>query len=117
MGWKQDFPVRYLLVGEDIGDEEEGVLWGRCAEVEGLFVDPPPLSREILTLRGCPRESLLAQAVTDSAQPVRLLGNGTLSIEPTDPSNGGPFRIWDLEDAAVLAGGPRPAIPSAWTSS
>ncbi|MEU6343368.1 hypothetical protein ABZ883_20795 [Streptomyces sp. NPDC046977] len=111
VGWKRDFPVRYLLVQGDIGDEEEGVLWGRCAEAEGLFVDPPPPSREVLTLRGCPRESLLAQAVTDSAQPARLLGNGTLSIEPTDPAGGGPFRIWDLEDAAVLAHWPTPGDP------
>lgn len=108
MGWERDFPVRYLLVQGDTGDEEEGVLWGRCAEVEGLFMDPPLLPREVLTLRGCPRESLLVQAVTASAEPVRLLGDGTLSIEPVDPSNDGPFRFWDLEDTAVLAQWPTP---------
>ncbi|MFI5648294.1 hypothetical protein [Kitasatospora sp. NPDC051705] len=84
-GWEQDFPVRYLLVREDIHGREEDVLWGRCAEVEGLFMDPPPLPREVLTLRGCPRESLLVQAVTDSTEPVRLLRDGILSIEPVDP--------------------------------
>ncbi|GAA1222890.1 hypothetical protein GCM10009665_11410 [Kitasatospora nipponensis] len=109
-GWERDFPVRYLLVRED-SDGEEGVLWGRCAEVEGLFMDPPPLPREVLTLRGCPRESLLVQAVVAGAEPVRLLGDGMLSIEPVDPSNDGPARFWDLEDTAVLAQWPTPGDP------
>ncbi|MFF0413400.1 barstar family protein [Kitasatospora sp. NPDC004745] len=110
-GWEQDFPVRYLLVREDIHGREEDVLWGRCAEVEGLFMDPPPLPREVLTLRGCPRESLLVQAVTDSTEPVRLLRDGMLSIEPVDPSNDRPARFWDLEDTAVLARWPTPGDP------
>ncbi|MEV7121113.1 barstar family protein [Kitasatospora griseola] len=74
-------------------------------------MDPPPLPREVLTLRGCPRESLLVQAVADSAEPVRLLGDGMLSIEPVDPSNDGPARFWDLEDTAVLAQWPTPGDP------
>ncbi|MFJ5834951.1 hypothetical protein [Streptomyces sp. NPDC093089] len=100
--WERDFPVRYLLVQEDLGDEDD-VLWGRCADVEGLFMDPPPLPREVLTLRGCPRESVLAQAVADTGERTRLLGDGTLSLEPADPSVDGPPWFWDLEDAAVLA--------------
>ncbi|MFF4340565.1 barstar family protein [Kitasatospora sp. NPDC001540] len=108
--WERDFPVRYLLVREDV-HEEEDVLWGRCAEAEGLFADPPPLPREVLTLRGCPRESLLVRRVTDSAGPVRLLGDGMLSIEPVDPSNDGPHRLWDLEDTTVLAQWPTPGDP------
>ncbi|MGW1726412.1 barstar family protein [Streptomyces sp. NPDC002306] len=111
--WGRDFPVRYLLVKDDLDDKEPAVPWGRCAEVEGLFMDPPPLPREVLTLRGCPRESLLAQAVTRTAEPVRLLGDGTISIEPTDPSNEGPFPFWswDLENTAVLAHWPTPGEP------
>ncbi|CAM5468517.1 hypothetical protein SAVIM40S_07163 [Streptomyces avidinii] len=111
MGWERYFPIRYLLVREDIGGEEKGVLWGRCAEVEGLFIDAPPLPREVLTLRGCPRESLLVQAVADSAEPVRLLADGMLSIEPVDHSNDGPARFWDLEDTTVLAHWPTPGDP------
>ncbi|MFE4633545.1 barstar family protein [Streptomyces sp. NPDC056773] len=114
VGWERDFPVRYLLVRDDISGEEEAVLWGRCAEVEGLFMDVPPLPREVLTLRGCPRESLLVQAVADSAEPVRLLGDGMLSIEPVDPSNDGPARFWDLEDTTVLAHWPTPGDPGRW---
>ncbi|MFD9005068.1 barstar family protein [Streptomyces sp. NPDC059582] len=96
---------------EDIDDEEADVPWGRCAEVEGLFMDPPPLPRAVLTLRGCLRESLLAQAVAGTAEPVRLLGDGLISIESTDPSNDGPLRFWDLEDAAALAHWPTPGDP------
>ncbi|MFC1410310.1 barstar family protein [Streptacidiphilus sp. N1-12] len=111
VGWEGDFLVRYLLVQEDTGDEEGDVLWGRCAEVEGLFADAPALPREVLTLRGCPRESLLVQAVTADLEPVRLLGNGMLSIEPADPASGGPALFWDLEDTAVLAQRPTPGDP------
>src|SRR5262249_35719812 len=96
IGWGRDFPVRYLLVREyyDDNGEQAGELWGRCAEVEGLFMDPPPLPREVLTLRGCPRNSTLAQAVTRSVDPVRLLGDGQVVIHPADPSNDGPTRFW-----------------------
>ncbi|WP_371476489.1 hypothetical protein [Kitasatospora sp. NBC_00315] len=76
-----------------------------------FFLDPPPLPREVLTLCGCPRESLLVQAVAAGAEAVRLLGDGMLSIEPVDPSNDGPARFWDLEDTAVLARWPTPGDP------
>ncbi len=111
MGWNRDFPVRFLLAREDTSGEEEDVLWGRCAEVEGLFMDSPPLPREILTLHGCPRESQLVQAVADSNEPVRLLGDGMLSIEPVYPSNDGPAGFWDLEDTVVLAQWPTSGDP------
>ncbi|ROR46935.1 barstar (barnase inhibitor) [Kitasatospora cineracea] len=107
-GWERDFPVRYLLVWEDVHGEEEDVLWGRCAEADGLFMDPLPLPREVLTLRGCPRESLLARAVADGARPVRLLGNGEIVVEPVDPSSDGPYRFCGLEDTVVLAHRPTP---------
>lgn len=104
MAWGRDFPVRYLLVREyyDDDDEKAGELWGRCAEVEGLFMDPPPLPREVLTLRGCPRESGLSRAVLRSSDPVRLLGDVNLFIHPEDPMTDSP-RFWELENVAVLA--------------
>ncbi|MFD7415925.1 hypothetical protein [Kitasatospora purpeofusca] len=111
--WERDFPVRYLLVRENY-DEENGRtsdLWGRCADVEGLFMDPPPLPREVLTLRGCPRDSVLARAVTRFTDPVRVLGDVELMIHPTDPSNDGPHRFWMLADTAVLAHRPTPGDP------
>ncbi|MFD5883628.1 barstar family protein [Streptomyces yangpuensis] len=107
IAWKRDFPVRHLLVWEDVHEEEPSKLWGRCAEVEGLFMDPPPLPREILTLRGCPRESLLAQAVVRPAEPVRLMGDVNVTIYAEDHQ--GPTRFWDLEDTVVLAHQPTPA--------
>ncbi|MFJ9608921.1 hypothetical protein ACIRS1_21535 [Kitasatospora sp. NPDC101176] len=110
--WGRDFPVRYLLVREyyDDDDEQAGELWGRCAEVEGLFMDPPPLPREVLTLRGCPRGSGLVQAVTRSSDPALLLGRMGLVIQPADPMSDGP-RFWALEDVAVLAHRPAPGDP------
>ncbi|WP_224277533.1 barstar family protein [Streptomyces sp. LS1784] len=112
MAWGRDFPVRYLLVREyyDDDDEKAGELWGRCAEVEGLFMDPPPLPREVLTLRGCQRESGLAQAVLRSTDPVRLLGDMGLFIHPEDAATDSP-RFWDLENVAVLAHRPTPGDP------
>ncbi|MFD7449231.1 hypothetical protein [Kitasatospora sp. NPDC059827] len=112
VGWGRDFPVRYLLVREyyDDDDEEAEELWGRCAEVEGLFMDPPPLPREVLTLRGCPRGSALARAVLRSTDPVRLLGDMGLGIHPEDPAAGG-SRFWGLENVAVLAHRPTPGDP------
>ncbi|GHF86791.1 hypothetical protein GCM10018790_75350 [Kitasatospora xanthocidica] len=112
IAWGRDFPVRYLLVREyyDDDDEKAGELWGRCAEVEGLFMDPPPLPREVLTLRGCPRESELARAVTRPTDPVRLLGDMGLFIHPEDPATDSP-RFWGLENVAVLAHRPAPGDP------
>ncbi|MBP0450583.1 barstar family protein [Kitasatospora sp. RG8] len=94
----------------DDDDEKAGELWGRCAEVEGLFMDPPPRPREILTLRGCPRESGLARAVTRSTDPVRLLGDVSLFIHPEDPATDSP-RFWALENVTVLAHRPSPGDP------
>ncbi|MEV7597131.1 hypothetical protein AB0O91_07030 [Kitasatospora sp. NPDC089797] len=110
--WGRDFPVRYLLVREydDDDDEPAAEPWARCAEVEGLFMDPPPLPREVLTLRGCPRDSVLARAVTRPAGPVRLLGDMGLMIHPEEPLDGCP-RFWDLENVAVLAHRPTSGDP------
>lgn len=102
--WGRDFPVRYLIVQEEWHEEEPGEYWGRCADVDGLFMDPPPLPREILTLRGCPRESPLVQAVTrptGAPGPVRLLGDMDVAIYTEGPQ--GPPRFWLLTDAVVLA--------------
>ncbi|MFD7641764.1 barstar family protein [Kitasatospora sp. NPDC059795] len=107
----REFPVRYLVVREDEdGDPEE--LWARCADVEGLFLDRPPLPREVLTMRGCAADSALARAVTGArADPVRLLGDVGLTIRPGDPAVWGPVQFWDLEEAAVLAHRPTPGEP------
>ncbi|KOV26383.1 hypothetical protein ADK60_21225 [Streptomyces sp. XY431] len=52
--WGHGFPVKYLL--GRVEPELEIEHWGRCADVEGLFVDPVPPPREVLTIRGCTPE-------------------------------------------------------------
>ncbi|MFD9726605.1 hypothetical protein [Streptomyces sp. NPDC059072] len=106
--WGRDFPVRYLLVQEDLHEEEPSEYWGRCAEVEGLLMDPPPLPREILTLRGCPRESVLGQAVSRTASHARLLGDVEVVIYA---GHQGSPRFWLLTDAVVLAHRPTSGGP------
>ncbi|MET7491817.1 hypothetical protein [Streptomyces sp900116325] len=75
--WDRDFPVKYLLVQEN----EDGVeqLWGRCAGVEGLFVDPVPPPREVLTLRGCRSDGLLSEVLAEPD--VSLRGPGDVCVE------------------------------------
>ncbi|WP_405787335.1 barstar family protein [Streptomyces sp. NBC_00029] len=104
-GWDRAFPVRYLLVQED----EEGVeqLWGRCAGVEGLFVDPVPPPREVLTLRGCRPDGLLSDALAGPDVSLRSLGD--LGLEVWDDEQA--VQWWTLVDAVVVAHQPHPADP------
>ncbi|MFJ1864262.1 barstar family protein [Streptomyces sp. NPDC088097] len=104
--WDRGFPVRYLLVQED----EDGVerLWGRCAGVEGLFVDPVPLPREVLTLRGCDPTGPLADAL--AGPDVSGRGLGDLCVEVGDGER--PVQWWTLVDAVVVAGLPHPGDPA-----
>ncbi|MFJ1709358.1 barstar family protein [Kitasatospora sp. NPDC088346] len=46
--WEWAIPATYALVGDGGHDE----LWGLCAGVTGLFVDPPPPLRERLVFHG-----------------------------------------------------------------
>ncbi|MFJ3963370.1 hypothetical protein [Streptomyces sp. NPDC090036] len=104
-GWDRAFPVRYLLAQED----EEGVeqLWGRCAGVEGLFVDPVPPPREVLTLRGCRPDGLLSDALAWPAASLRSPGD--LGLEVWDDEQA--VQWWTLVDAVVVAHRPHPAEP------
>ncbi|MGW4896539.1 barstar family protein [Kitasatospora sp. NPDC004240] len=94
--WDRGFPVRYLLVQED----DDGVerLWGRCAGVEGLFVDPVPLPREVLTLRGCHPDGLLSEVLAGPDASPRSLGD--VRVEVWDGEM--PVQWWTLADAAVV---------------
>ena len=89
--------MRYLLVRED----EDGVeqLWGKAAGVEGLFVDPLPLPREVITLRGCRPDGPLNDALLgDDVSSQRL---GEVCVEIWDDQQ--PVQWWTLFDAVVIA--------------
>lgn len=103
--WDRGFPVKYLLVQED----EEGVeqLWGRCAGVEGLFVDPVPPPREVLTLRGCRPDGLLGEVLAEPD--ISLRGLGDMCVEVWDDEE--PVQWWTLVDAVVVAHQPHSADP------
>ncbi|XMA35909.1 barstar family protein [Streptomyces albogriseolus] len=104
--WGRDVPVRYLLVRED----EDGVeqLWGKCAAVEGLFVEPAPLPREVITLRGCRPQGAPGDGLAQPGGTPQVLGE--LTIEVQDGTV--PRQWWTLVDAAVLAHPPHPDDPA-----
>ncbi|MFD8749706.1 hypothetical protein ACFV0O_01770 [Kitasatospora sp. NPDC059577] len=96
----------YLLVREDEDGAER--LWGRCAGVEGLFVDPVPPPREVLTFRGCRPDGLLKDV---------LAGPGVSLRGPGRRVRRGPQRraaraVVTLVDAVVPAHRPHPADPA-----
>ncbi|MET9605262.1 barstar family protein [Streptomyces sp. NPDC006512] len=98
--------MKYLLVRED----EDGVeqLWGRCAGVDGLFVDPVPLPREVLTLRGCGPDGILGDVLAGPDVSLRSLGD--LCVEVWDDEQ--PVQWWTLVDAVVVAHQPHAADPA-----
>ncbi|MCB5168880.1 barstar family protein [Streptomyces bambusae] len=104
--WDRGFPVKYLLVQED----EDGVerLWGRCAGVEGLFVEPVPPTREILTLRGCSPDGLLSEVLAEPGASYRGLGDVCVEVWNDDR----PVQWWTLADAVVVAHQPHPGDPA-----
>ncbi|MFD7031939.1 barstar family protein [Streptomyces sp. NPDC059917] len=95
--------MRYLLVQEDEAGVEQ--LWGRCVDVEGLFVEPVPLPREVLTLRGFRPDpegalsEILAAPDAEVADPPRGLGD--VCVEVWDGED--PVQWWTLVDAVVSA--------------
>ncbi|MEY2229813.1 barstar family protein [Streptomyces sp. BF23-19] len=98
--------MKYLLVQED----EDGVeqLWGRCAGVEGLFVDPVPPPREVLTLRGCRPDGLLSEVLAEPDLSPRSPGD--VCVEVRDDEK--PVQWWTLVDAVVMAHQPHPDDPA-----
>ncbi|MFC8342872.1 barstar family protein [Streptomyces sp. NPDC057280] len=103
--WERGFPVRYLLVQVDADLEEE--YWGRCAGVEGLFVDKPPPRREVLTLRGCAPDGPLRDALAPDGEATALLGE--VCVEVWDEEQ--PMQWWSLVDTVVLAHRPNADDP------
>lgn len=93
--WEWPFPVRFLIVRENEDGEEQYL--GRCAAVEGLFVDETPPPREILTLRGS----------SPGSAPRHL---GTAWIEGWNAECA--VQWWDLHDAEILAVAPNSVDPA-----
>ncbi len=104
--WDRGFPVKYLLVRED--EEGEEKYWGRCASVEGMFVDKVPPKREVLTLRGCTPTGSLRDALSPAAESTGLLGD--VCVEVWDDQQ--PLQWWTLVDAVVLANQPNRNDPA-----
>ncbi|MFF2573541.1 barstar family protein [Streptomyces sp. NPDC058084] len=97
--------MKYLLVQEDEDCGEQ--LWGKCAGVEGFFVDSVPPPREVLTLRGCRPEGLLSEVLAEPGASLRGLGD--VCVEGWDDEE--PVQWWTLVDAVVLAHQPHSADP------
>lgn len=104
--WNYGFPVKYLLVRED--DDGEDQLWGQCAGVEGLFADPVPPKREVLTLRACAPMGVLLEAVSRPGKATDILGD--VCVEISDDRQ--PVQWWNLVDAVVIAHRPNPTDPA-----
>ncbi|MFJ9459979.1 hypothetical protein ACIRST_33530 [Kitasatospora sp. NPDC101447] len=111
LGWERDLPLRYLLVEDesDLEDTERVALLARCADVEGLYVAPVPPPREVVTLRGCLRDSLLVDLATRPAAAGRLLGDLTVEVLDADDRKS-PTSV-ELVDVAVITHRPTPGDP------
>lgn len=96
----------YHLVRED-GDGVEH-LWARCVGAEGWFVDPAPLPREVVVLRGCRPVGRLLEAVTSPETAGRGLGDGCVEVSDDER----PVQWWTLDDAVVIACRPDPDDPA-----
>ncbi|MFD8693587.1 barstar family protein [Kitasatospora purpeofusca] len=103
--WGHGFPVKYLLGQVDAELEIE--YWGRCADVDGLFVDPVPPPREVLTIRGCNPEGPWHDVIARPGEATRSLG--TLEVAIWDEHQ--PQFVWDLVDTVVIAHWPNAADP------
>ncbi|MFF4098567.1 barstar family protein [Streptomyces sp. NPDC001903] len=104
--WDQIFPVRYLLTRQDADLESD--FWGRCADVEGLFADPVPPPRELLTLRGCTPAGPWQAVLAFPDEATRSLGN--LDVDVSDER--GPQFAWTLVDTVVISHSPNATDPN-----
>ncbi|MFI9237079.1 hypothetical protein [Streptomyces sp. NPDC053079] len=78
--------------------DNQETLWGRCVAVAGLFREPMPPTREVLTLVGCAPTGMLAAGT-------RRLGELCLTVS----DDVRPLQWWGLSNAVVLAWRPHVA--------
>jgi RNAse (barnase) inhibitor barstar len=64
--WEHDAAVHWLLVDEGLADGEADPVLAVCADIDGLFADPPTLPPAVL--RGC-RPGPLLQAALSALRP------------------------------------------------
>ncbi|WP_232246383.1 barstar family protein [Kitasatospora mediocidica] len=105
-GWDRSVPLKYVLLCED--DDGVDRLWGRCADVDGLFVDPVPPPRERLTLLACAPGGALRTAIDRPGPTTGRLGD--LCVEVGNGER--PLEWWMLLDVLVVAHRPSAADPS-----
>jgi hypothetical protein len=112
--WERDYPLRFLLVREP--DEERGAeiagdeleLWAKVSGVEGLFVDPVPPPREVLTLRGCAPAGTLRSALESADGSQKQYGWLTIGARTA----GHYADSWMLSDVTIIAQHPNVDDPS-----
>jgi hypothetical protein len=115
--------LRWRLLGDAgyDGSYDDETPLGRCAEIEGLFVDLPPRPREHFTLVGRTPEGGLSDLL--DRLPAAALGTdqawlGDVAITEPEPPPGTP-PSWPgeyLGDVIVLGRRPSIVAPGPWTS-
>lgn len=114
--WERALPLKYVLVSEEW--DGELIVWARCADADGLFVEPAP-RRERLTLMDCAPTGRLRKAVERARHrsvapdgPAGPVGLGQIDLivdhpEPgADPEDGRFYaddaHRWKLLDPVLL---------------
>ncbi|GLX99642.1 MULTISPECIES: barstar family protein [Actinoplanes] len=101
----------WLLVDQNTDDGSDAVI-AACADIDGLFVDPPQPPVERYELLGCAPEGRLL-AACDGSGPVRLGNLGVAAVHRPDSPHGP--ECWDcaeeLLDVTVLGAGPSIVVP------
>ncbi|GAA0345678.1 barstar family protein [Streptomyces blastmyceticus] len=89
-----DYEISY------IDAEGEETAWGHCVAVAGLFREPMPPTREVLTLVGCAQARPLAAGATQLGELCLIVSNDVR-----------PLQWWGLTEAVVLARRPHALDP------
>ncbi|MGA4800370.1 hypothetical protein [Streptomyces lavendulocolor] len=132
--WERALPLKYVLCSEEW--DGELIVFARCADADGLFVEPAP-RRERLTLRGCAPTGRLLKAVercgggaggpggrAGSGGPAEPLDLGQLAVivdfpvpgaDPgADPFDAFDAHHWDLAAPVLLGCRPSALDPALW---
>ncbi|MFI1331144.1 barstar family protein [Streptomyces sp. NPDC020845] len=97
-----------------LADSDDQSAWGVCADVSGLFVDPPVCSYQLLA---CAPAGPLREALYESGKaPYEPRPLGDLWLRPVGdercPEDSERLDAWRLEDVRVIGHRPHPADPA-----